>query len=167
MKGNANKTGQVVWPVCVAMLVLLPAAVTTGLPCIGMEKMGIGIRAGNDLVVDTTVVLDRSTAPSGVLGMDGNITINAGGNLTVRNIEIQFLQDGGLYPLSQPKKYFLKINSGGTLYLENSTISVSVMMVNPYLKFNLSSDGGKIVMKNSKLAFPGYLYLVNSELYMN
>ncbi|MEM3493361.1 MAG: CARDB domain-containing protein, partial [Thermoplasmata archaeon] len=167
MKGNANKTGQVVWPVCVAMLVLLPAAVTSGLPCIGMEKIGIGIRAGNDLVVDTTVILDRSTAPSGVLGMDGNITINAGGNLTVRNIEIQFLQDGGLYPVSQPKKYFLKINSGGTLYLENSTISVSVMMINPYLKFNLSSDGGKIVMKNSKLAFPGYLYLVNSELYMN
>ncbi|MCX8173035.1 MAG: zinc-ribbon domain-containing protein [Thermoplasmata archaeon] len=147
-----------------AMLVSIPISVTSAAPFFGTNNT---IKAANDLVVDTTVILDRSTAPSGILGMDGNITINSGGNLTVKNIEIQFLQDGGLYPVTLPKKYFLKINSGGILYLENSTISVSTKMVNPYLKFNLSSDGGKIVMKNSKLAFPGYLYLVNSEVYMN
>lgn len=161
---SKNKTGQVVWAVCVAMLVSIPISVSSAAQFMGM---GDTIKAGNDLVVDTNVILDRAAAPSGILGMDGNITINSGGNLTVRNIEIQFLQDGGFYPLTLPKKYYLKINSGGILYLENSTISVSTMMVNPYLKFNLSSDGGKIVMKNSKLAFPGYLYLVNSEVYIN
>jgi len=158
-----TKIGQMMWAVCIGVLVCMPISI----PGANGLSNHSDIRAGNDLIVDTNVVLDRSTVPSGVFGIDGNITINSGGNLTVKNIEIQFLQDGGLYPVSPQKKYTLTINSGGVLYLVNSKITVSIMMVTPYLKFNLTVNGGKLIMENSELSYPGYLFLNNAELYAN
>ncbi|MGC8912336.1 MAG: CARDB domain-containing protein [Thermoplasmata archaeon] len=162
MMHSKKQAEQMVWAMCIGLLLTLPLSMSILASESGSNKSSV-----NDLVVDTTVILDRSTAPSGILGMDGNITINSGGNLTVKGIEIQFLQDGGVYPYSPKKKYTLVVNSGGILYLEDSAITVSVMMVNPYLKFNLTCNGGKIVMKNSRLSFPGYLYLNGAEVYMN
>ncbi len=81
--------------------------------------------------------------------MTGNLMINPGAMLT--------LKDGGIQFAQTPATPF-SVTVQGTLNLNNSIITVTGDTIDPYLAFQFTLSGGTLNMvSNSVLAFPGWL----------
>ncbi len=87
----------------------------------------------------------------------GNITVDAGGTLDVRNVTLSFVSyvaDTGTPAQRLLHLYFF--NDFGTVNLVNSTLTTNVDILSPYAKLNLTITGN-FTARNSDLAFPGWI----------
>src|SRR5881409_4114014 len=91
---------------------------------------------------------------SGILySVDGTISINSGGSLTLVNGGLSFSKD------TSHEGYALNVNAGGELVLDNSIVTTQTDAINPYLKlaFTVSGAGSHFAMKNGAIVkFPGW-----------
>ena len=87
----------------------------------------------------------------------GNITVENGGTLIVRNVTlsfVQFVSDTGT-PMQRLSHIFRFIDNG-TVNVYNSTITTDVSILNAYAKLNVTVTADMTAW-NSTFAFPGWL----------
>jgi len=111
-----------------------------------------------DLVVASgqTFVI-QPTPGSRTYYQGGNITVDSGGTLLVRNVTlsfVQFVSDAGT-PM-QRLSHIYRFVDLGTVNLTNSTLTTDVQVINAWAKLNVTVDGD-MTARNSTLAFPGWL----------
>ena len=88
-----------------------------------------------------------------VYTVDGTITINAGGSLTLVNGGLRFAKD------ASHASYSLNVNSNGALILDNSILTTERVAITPDLKlaFTLTGPTARFSMRNGAvLKFPGW-----------
>jgi len=87
----------------------------------------------------------------------GNITVEVGGTLIVRDVTVtfvQFVSDAGT-PMQRLSHIFHFVDMG-TVNLYNSTITTDVQVINAYAKLNVTVEGAMTAW-NSTLEFPGWV----------
>jgi hypothetical protein len=129
------------------------------IPCsVGGGDMPSPEPAG-DMIIDGFTFEIRD---AGTFDIDGNVIIINGGELRVINSTLNFL-------CTAVEQYYLECHNGGTLILQNSTITTAATPIaqwNPTLHMLL--DGSILEMKgHSVLAFPGSLECYNTLVYVN
>ncbi len=84
--------------------------------------------------------------------VDGSVYVYGGGNLTLQNGGLSFLQD------TSHKGRFLTVYGGGSLTLDNATVTTQTNSIAPYLFLNISVDGAShfSMVAGSVLRFPGW-----------
>ena len=159
MSNRAGRNGRalsllIVWSIALggifAAIVALSPATRAG----SCDQIGINITG--DWTINTPQVC------SGVFyTVDGSITINSGGSLTLVNGGLKFSKD------ASHMGYALTVNAGGALILDNSVVTTNPTAINPYLKLALtvSGAGSQFVMSNgAMLKFPGWFNATGASL---
>src|SRR5438034_957981 len=85
--------------------------------------------------------------------VDGSVTINAGGSLTLVNGGLMFSMDRA------HAGYALTVNAGGELVLDHSIVTTNPAQISPYIKLPLTVSGAnsRFTMGNgAALKFPGW-----------
>ncbi|MEM3396029.1 MAG: CARDB domain-containing protein [Thermoplasmata archaeon] len=150
---------------CLAvMLMLLLPGVHTFMKETGAKAEVVQDEFGNLVINGTSVfeinslTIDPLSGETGKYGMKGNITVQNGGTLIIRNAELYFLQDIFHH-------YWLSVKDGGKIIMENAQLTVSTSQLLPYVLFNISmTNAGDSYINNSKIAFPGYFNVSGSNL---
>ncbi len=94
--------------------------------------------------------------------VDRNVIIRNGGRLYLNNATFTLMIDGF-------NPWRITVETGGRLILWNSTIETHLTnktVLRPFLKTNITARSGSTIMlrENSAFAFPGWVYIDDSEL---
>src|SRR5947199_152078 len=144
----------VVWSVALgalfaALLALAPAARAGTCDQIG------GVITGDWTITNTQVC-------SGILySVDGTISINSGGSLTLTDGGLSFSKD------TSHQGYALNVNAGGELVLDHSIVTTQTDSISPFLKlaFTVSGANSRFTMKNgASLKFPGWFNATSATI---
>ncbi|MGC8663701.1 MAG: CARDB domain-containing protein [Thermoplasmata archaeon] len=111
----------------------------------------------NSTFIINSSTIDPLTGQNGFYGFDANVIIGSTGNLSVINANIYFVQDS-ISPDS------LNIMPGGSLYLYNSTFTVTPDRYYPTLNFSINDKGGQIYTYNAKIMYPGWFNASGANL---
>ena len=120
-----------------------------------------------DLVVGSgeTYVIEP-TAGGHVYYQGGNITVDAGGTLWVRNVTLSFVQFVGTSGTAEQRlSHLYSFSDQGTVYFSNATLTTDVQLINAYAKLNLTVTG-TLTAWQSTFAFPGWIYVSGSSAVM-
>jgi RNA polymerase subunit RPABC4/transcription elongation factor Spt4 len=93
----------------------------------------------------------------------GNITVESGGTLNVKNVSlifVEFVSNTGT-PLSR-LSHIYTFTDAGTVNVYNSTITTDMSVLNAYAKLNLIVTGA-MTLWDSALAFPGWVTVTGSS----
>src|SRR2546428_544673 len=144
----------IVWSVALgalvaALLALAPAA-----------RAGICDQVGGVITGDWTIT--NTQVCSGILySVDGTISINSGGSLTLTDGGLSFSKD------TSHEGYALNVNAGGELVLDHSIVTTQTDSISPFLKlaFTVSGANSRFTMKNSaSLKFPGWFNATSATI---
>jgi len=113
----------------------------------------------NSTFVINSTTIDPLTGEKGMYGFNGNVIIGSSGNLTVLNANVYFIQDS-LSPVS------LSIVAGGSIYLKNSTLTVTPDRYYPSLNFSVNDYGGQIYFNGARILYPGWFNVTGSNVYL-
>ena len=155
-------------PVGAVLLVLL-VVLSTGLALVTAVPAGASGRLATaatpaapvthgDLVVaagETYII--QPTGGSSLYYQGGNITVDAGGTLIVRNVSLifeEFVSDVGL-PI-QRLSHIYTFTDAGTTDIFNSTVTTDLNLLNAYAKLSVVVTGAMTVW-NSTFEFPGWV----------
>lgn len=116
---------------------------------------------GSDYAVDTWSVTSTYT-------MNGNLTIRAGGVVTVTGGGLVFAENIGsdkIAGTADDRVYTLIIEDGGKLILNNSTLTTNLNQLNSFPSLGvIVRNGGVLEAYDSVLSFPGHLVVDHSKL---
>src|SRR5256712_709618 len=144
----------VVWSVALgalfaALLALAPAA-----------RAGTCDQVGGVITGDWTIT--NTQVCSGILySVDGTISINSGGSLTLTDGGLSFSKD------TSDEGYALNVNAGGELVLDHSIVTTQTDSISPFLKlaFTVSGANSRFTMKNgASLKFPGWFNATSATI---
>src|SRR2546426_1134625 len=144
----------IVWSVALgalfaALLALAPAA-----------RAGTCDQVGGVITGDWTIT--NTQVCSGILySVDGTISINSGGSLTLTDGGLSFSKD------TSHEGYALNVNAGGELVLDHSIVTTQTDSISPFLKlaFTVSGANSRFTMKNSaSLKFPGWFNATSATI---
>ena len=105
-----------------------------------------------DLTINGPYTIENIVQP-----VDGNVTVTATGNLTIRDATLSIMSN---YAPSQRRT--ITVQAGGVLYLEHGTITTYLDQINPWPFLDLVVQGASshlIATGQSVLMFPGHIYL--------
>src|SRR5438094_7265828 len=127
----------IVWSVALgalfaALLALAPAA-----------RAGTFDQVGGVITGDWTITTVQVC--SGILySVDGTISINSGGSLTLTDGGLSFSKD------TSHQGYALNVNAGGEFVLDHSIVTTQTDSISPFLKlaFTVSGANSRFTMKN-------------------
>jgi len=90
----------------------------------------------------------------------GNITVS-NGVLDIRNgATLQFIQAN-----YEKDRHFMTLNNNSKLIMENNAmLTVTPKQLDPWLKFDLTINNSELYIKDSKIAFPGWITITNSTV---
>jgi subtilase family serine protease len=118
---------------------------------------------GSDYAVDAWSVTSTYT-------MNGNLTIRAGGVVTVTGGGLVFAENIGsdrIAGTSDDRVYTLIIEDGGKLILNNSTLTTNLNQLNSFPSLGvIVRNGGVLEAYDSVLSFPGHMVVDDSTLNM-
>jgi subtilase family serine protease/ribosomal protein L40E len=104
--------------------------------------------SAGDLVVTGTYTIENMVQP-----IDGNVYVNAGGNLIIRNATMSIISNVGA-------PHTVNVNSGGTLTLDHGTITAYLDQIDPWPFLTLNVNAGTLTASGaSVLEFPGSITL--------
>src|SRR3989441_174361 len=144
----------IVWSVALgalfaALLALAPAA-----------RAGTCDQVGGVITGDWTIA--NTQVCSGILySVDGTISINSGGSLTLTDGGLSFSKD------TSHEGYALNVNAGGELILDNSIVTTQTDSIAPFLRlaFTVSGANSRFTMKNgATLKFPGWFNATSATI---
>src|SRR5437899_8400518 len=144
----------IVWSVALgalfaALLALAPAA-----------RAGTCDQVGGVITGDWTIT--NTQVCSGILySVDGTISINSGGSLTLTDGGLSFSKD------TSHQGYALNVNAGGELVLDHSIVTTQTDSISPFLKlaFTVSGANSRFTMKNgASLKFPGWFNATSATI---
>ncbi|HUL40071.1 MAG TPA: hypothetical protein VLU38_07265, partial [Methanomassiliicoccales archaeon] len=102
--------------------------------------------------------------------MDGNLTIRAGGTVTISNGEFSFTQDcgaDGRPGTADDHVYTLIVEDGGRLVLNNAVLSTHLDQIFDFPSLGvLVQNSGSIEATNSAFQFPGQIVVDDSSFTM-
>jgi len=116
-----------------------------------------GLTHGDLLVTSGETYVIQPTGGSPLYYQGGNITVQAGGTLIVRNVSlifVEFVSDIGLP--AQRLSHIYTFSDAGTVNIYNSTVTTDLNVLNAYAKLNVVVTGDMTVW-NSTFAFPGWV----------
>ncbi|MGC8610280.1 MAG: zinc-ribbon domain-containing protein [Thermoplasmata archaeon] len=116
------------------------------------------VYVSTQFVINSTTV-DPITGQKGLYGFSDNVVITSTGNLTVNNATLYFISDQ-LSPVT------LTIQSGGVLYLNHAILTTEPDRYAPTLNFTIIDNGGTLIIKNSRISYPGWFNISNSNIYI-
>ncbi len=120
-----------------------------------------------DLVVasgQTYVIQPNVAGPTYYQG--GNITVQAGGTLDVRNVTLSFVQFVGITGTPEQRiSHLYSFHDAGTVNFLNANLTTDVLVLNAYAKLNLTVTG-TLNAWDSTFAFPGWIYVAGSGAQM-
>jgi RNA polymerase subunit RPABC4/transcription elongation factor Spt4 len=96
----------------------------------------------------------------------GNITVEAGGTLIVRNVTlsfVQFVSNSGT--AEQRLSHIYHFLDSGTVDFYNANLTTDALVINAYAKLNLTVTG-TLGAWNSTFAFPGWINVMGSQAVM-
>jgi ribosomal protein L40E len=106
--------------------------------------------ASGNLVVTGTYTIENIVQP-----VDGNVYVNAGGNLIVRNATLSILSNG-----DPAERHSITVNSSGILTLDHGTITTYLDQIDPWPFLTINVNGGTVIASGaSLLQFPGSIAL--------
>jgi len=118
---------------------------------------------GSDYAVDSWDISSTYT-------MNGNLTIRAGGVVTVTGGSLVFAENTGsdkIAGTADDRVYTLIIEDGGKLILNNSTLTTNLNQLNSFPSLGvIVRHGGALEAYDSVLSFPGHLVVDDSTLDM-
>jgi len=90
----------------------------------------------------------------------GNVTVS-NGVLDIRNgATLQFIQAN-----YEKDRHFMTLNNNSKLIMENNAmLTVTPKQLDPWLKFGLTINNSELYIKDSKIAFPGWITITNSNV---
>src|SRR5256712_12840055 len=136
----------IVWSVALGALVAALLALAPVARAGTCDQIG-GVITGDWTITNTQVC-------SGILySVDGTISINSGGSLTLTDGGLSFSKD------TSHEGYALNVNAGGELVLDHSIVTTQTDAINPSLTlaFAVSGAGSHFAMKNgATVKFPGW-----------
>src|SRR3972149_11585370 len=101
------------------------------------------------VITGNWVITTPQVCPDIVYTVDGTISVNAGGSLTLTDGGLRFIQD-------TTHIYSLAVNAGGTLILDNSIVTTEPRSPDADVKLAFSANGGAVrVRDGAPLPFPG------------
>ncbi|HJX04593.1 MAG TPA: hypothetical protein VJ489_02115, partial [Thermoplasmata archaeon] len=104
-----------------------------------------------DLIVSGTYTIQDIVQP-----VDGNVVINSGGNLIIRDATLSVISNQN--PSSE--RHTITVNAGGTLTLDHGTITTYQDQLDPWPFLSLIVNGGTVsASASSMLRFPGSITL--------
>ncbi|MDW5561693.1 MAG: CARDB domain-containing protein [Methanomassiliicoccus sp.] len=116
---------------------------------------------GSDYAVDTWSVTSLYT-------MNGNLTIRAGGVVTVNGGGLVFAENIGsdkIAGTADDRVYTLTVEDGGKLILNNSTLTTNLNQLNSFPSLGvIVRNGGVLEAYDSVLSFPGHMVVDDSTL---
>ena len=117
-----------------------------------------------DLVVKSgQIVVIQPTQGSQTYYQGGNITVESGGTLIVRNTTLSFVQYVPDYgTLEQRLSHLYQFVDNGTVNLYNSAVTTDVLVLNAYAKLNLTVTA-ELNAWNTTFAFPGWFNIQGSK----
>src|SRR5881397_2442253 len=99
---------------------------------------------------------------SGILySVDGTISVNSGGSLTLTDGGLSFSKD------TSHQGYAVNVNAGGELILDNSIVTTQTDSIAPFLRlaFTVSGANSRFTMKNGAiLKFPGWFNATSATI---
>jgi RNA polymerase subunit RPABC4/transcription elongation factor Spt4 len=131
-----------------------PAAVA---PAVGTTHPAL-ITHGDLVVLAGQTVTIQPTSSSQPYYQAGNITVESGGTLIVRNTTlsvVQFVSDVGT-PIQRLSHIYHFVDQG-TVTFNNSILTTDTSILNDYPKLNVTVDGGVMTLFQSSFEFPGWL----------
>ena len=108
---------------------------------------------GGTLIATNWTITTPQVCSGIVYTVDGSVTVDAGGSLTLVNGGLNFAKD------ASHTGYALTVTAGGRLVLDHSTVTTETVAIDPYLQlaFTVSGAGSAFTMANgSLLQFPGW-----------
>ncbi len=89
----------------------------------------------------------------------GNITVDSGGTLYVRNVTLSFVSFVGVTGAPEARlSHIYHFSDFGTAVFDNVTVTTDVGILNPYAKLNLTVRG-TLTATDTKFEFPGWFYV--------
>src|SRR2546426_158028 len=144
----------IVWSVALAGLFATLLALTPAARAGTCDQVG-GVITGDWTITNTQVC-------SGILySVDGTISINSGGSLTLTDGGLSFSKD------TSHEGYALNVNAGGELVLDHSIVTTQTDSISPFLKlaFTVSGANSRFTMKNgASLKFPGWFNATSATI---
>ena len=120
-----------------------------------------------DLVVtsgQTFVIQPTLSGP--VYYQGGNITVESGGTLIVRNVTLSFVSYvSDIGNAEQRLSHIFHFDDNGTVHFYNATLTTDVLVLNAYAKLNFTVTG-LLTGWNATFAFPGWLRVVGPTAVM-
>jgi RNA polymerase subunit RPABC4/transcription elongation factor Spt4 len=118
------------------------------------------ITTHGDLIVPFGVTRTIEPTPgNSTYFQGGNITVENGGKLYIRNTTLSFVQyvsPTGTAAQRLSHLYQFNVQAGGIVDVYNSTITTDALLVNAYVKLNLTVNGTMAVY-GSQFEFPGWV----------
>lgn len=115
-----------------------------------------------DLVVtaaNSPYVISPAVAGVGVYYQAGNITVQTGGTLIVRNITIDFVQFVGSTGTAAGRlSHIYRVSVQGTASFSSSYVTTDTQVLNAYPKLFVNvTGGGQLLLSSTIFAFPGWI----------
>ncbi len=141
-----------------------------GMPSVGKAQLP-SILPNGDVIIGEDYELSTWPANPNLKGstfyMDGNLTIRAGGVVTIEDGTLSFTQDTGpdrIAGTADDHAYTLTIENGGQLILTNATLTTHLNQLFDYPSLGvLIQNGGSLVATDSVLKFPGHILIDESS----
>ena len=141
-----------------------------GMPSVGTAQLPSVLQNG-DVIIGEDYELTTWPANPDLHGatyyMDGNLTIRAGGVVTIEDGTLSFTQDTGLdrtAGTADDHAYTLTIEDGGQLILIGATLTTHLNQLFDYPSLGvLVQNGGSLMATNSVLKFPGHILIDESS----
>src|SRR5687767_913469 len=138
-EGGLTMSNRATWNGAALRLLIVSSLILGGLSVIILADAPV-VRAGQCDEVSGVISGDWTiTTPQTCTGItyrvDGTITINGPGSLTLTNGGLIFTKD------SANRGHSLNVNGGGTLILDNSIVTTELVAINPYLQLALTVSG--------------------------
>jgi RNA polymerase subunit RPABC4/transcription elongation factor Spt4 len=130
-------------------------------PALGPHPAVMPAVTHGDLVVGSGETFNITTPANGssTYYQGGNITVDSGGTLILHSVTLSFVEFVGSLGTPQERLshiYHFLVNAGGTVKMNNSTITTDLITLSTYGKLNLTV-AGTMSLLNSALAFAGWV----------
>ena len=139
-----------------------PAVAPTAGAAAAVVGSGPALTHGDLVVGPNQTVTIQPTLGGHTYFQGGNITVEAGGTLNIRNVTLSFAEFVSNTGTAQSRLAHIdRFDDAGTVNLENATITTDVAALNAYAKLTVNITG-TFTAWASTLAFPGWVTVYGS-----
>ena len=143
--------------------------IVLGIPGVGQAQL-LSVLSNGDRIIGSDYDQSAWNIDNRVELMNGNLTVRAGGVVTVTNGGLSFAQDtgpDGMAGTADDHVYTLIVEDGGRLVLQGSVLTTLLDTIHNYPSLGVMvRSGGVLEANDSLMQFPGHIIVDDSTLIM-